>query len=276
MEISSAFEIGITDYRKIINTVKEVYGYDFNEFALTSFKRRIERFIQLFGLVHPDALIIRLKNDISFFNIFLKEVLVESTEMFRDPSFWRYLRDELLSTLLKESKHPRIWFPFCVSGDELYTFCIVLSETNLKDKFTVIAHYPNEILLESIKNGEFKNYKFEISKENYERFVGKNDFENYFIIDKQSIKRNISYIENVTFIKQNVNFDNSENEISLIICRNRLIYFTQTMHDKVLKIFHNSIQSSGFLALGIKEQPGLISQNLFKPFNINESIYKKI
>ena len=85
MEFSPEFEIGIVDYRNIIKVIKEAYNYDFSEYALTSLKRRIERFIQIQNLRHPDQLIERLRDDNVYFQRFLEEMVIESTEMFRDP-----------------------------------------------------------------------------------------------------------------------------------------------------------------------------------------------
>ncbi|NJM16591.1 MAG: hypothetical protein HC896_15540 [Bacteroidales bacterium] len=38
-------EIGIVDTRSIVKAIRETYGYDFSDYALTSFKRRLERII---------------------------------------------------------------------------------------------------------------------------------------------------------------------------------------------------------------------------------------
>jgi chemotaxis protein methyltransferase CheR len=96
IELSLEFEIGIVEYRNIIKVVKETYNYDFSDYALTSLKRRFERIMQLYRLRNTEVFIERLREDKSFFQLFLQEVSIESTEMFRDPSFWRYLRDETL------------------------------------------------------------------------------------------------------------------------------------------------------------------------------------
>ena len=47
IELSLDFEIGIVEYRNIIKVIKDTYGYDFSDYALTSLKRRFERYMQL-------------------------------------------------------------------------------------------------------------------------------------------------------------------------------------------------------------------------------------
>ncbi len=276
MEISPEFDIGIVEYRNIIKVIKETHDYDFSEYTLTSLKRRIERLIQLQNLRHPDLLIERLRDDKAYFQRFLEEIAIESTEMFRDPSFWRYLRDELLPSLLHDNLKIKIWFPSCVSGDELFSLCILLTEKNWIDKAEIVASCLNENIIDKVKSGFFKTSKSEVSTENYGRFQGNSTFHNYYNSTSEILKRDSSLIKNVTFIKQNINFDNSPNDIKLIICRNQLIYFTQGLHDKALKVFSESLMTGGYLVIGVKEQVGLISSKYFKLINENESIYKKI
>jgi len=138
MEISLEFEIGIVEYRNILKVIKETYNYDFSDYALISFKRRIERVLQLHNLKHADVFIEKLREDPVFFQHILQEISVESTEMFRDPSFWRYMRDELFPVLIKDNFKTKIWFPSCVSGDELYTLAVILHEQGWSDKFEIV------------------------------------------------------------------------------------------------------------------------------------------
>ncbi|HEY9125426.1 MAG TPA: CheR family methyltransferase [Bacteroidales bacterium] len=271
-----AAEIGIVEYRSVIRAISETYGYDFSEFALTSMKRRIENFISAFNLRSVEALIDRLKNDKQYFQTFLKSISVESTEMFRDPSFWRTLRDQLLPLILSKVARPRVWFPTCVSGDELYTFCIVLSESNWLDKFEIIATYSNDLSLKQIQSGQFDGHKYDVSSDNYERYQGNGKIRDHFISAEIKFQRNTSLIKNVHFIKQNVNFDNSPTDVKLIIFRNQMLYFTQPLQDKVLTKLYNSLGQGGFIAIGVKEQMGMISSKYFRAINESENIFKKI
>ena len=85
------YEIGIVETRNIIKTILDTYNYDFRDYALTSFKRRLEQIIMNNGLKDADGLINRLANYKDYFDHFLSEIVPETTEMFRDPSLWRPL-----------------------------------------------------------------------------------------------------------------------------------------------------------------------------------------
>ncbi len=276
MENSLEFEIGIIDYRNIIKVIKETYNYDFSDYALISLKRRFENVIQKHNFKYHDLLIEKLRHDEVFFQNFLKEISVESTEMFRDPALWRNLRDELLPKIFQENLKPKIWLPFCISGDELFTLAIILKELNRLENAEIIATSINDLTINDIKKGNFQSFKTDVSRDNYIRYQGKKQFSDYYNVNGEQVVRDNSLIRNVNFIKQNINFDNSPQNITLILCRNQFIYFTQTFHDKTLKVFYDSLTTGGYLVLGIKEQVGILSSKYFRLINDTESIYKKI
>jgi chemotaxis protein methyltransferase CheR len=276
MELALDFEIGIVDFRNIIKVIKDTYDYDFTDYSLTSLKRRFEKVIQIHNLKFTDQLIDRIKEDKVFFQVFLQEIAIESTEMFRDPSFWRLMRDDILPLIVKENYKSKVWFPSCVAGDELYTFCIILKEKGWMDNIDIIATCQNDRMIENIKSGKLKAYKFDASNDNFNRYQESKEFSAYCTIQGEIASRDTSLIKSVNFLKQNINFDNSPQDVKLIICRNQLIYYTQGLHDKILKIFYDCLSLSGYLAIGVKEQVGMISSKYFKIVNESESVYKKL
>lgn len=271
----NSVEIGIVDTRNIIRTIQEVYGYDFSYYALTSLKRRLEKIIEDRNLDGADNLNARLREDKGFFEDFLKDISVETTEMFRDPSLWRTLRDETIPGLMKDNLRFRIWIPVCVSGDELYSLAILLKEMNCLHKAEIIASSFCEKCIENIKLGIFSAKKYEISAENYRRFQGASEFEQYVTLSGKTATRVNSLLENTTFIKQNIVFDNSPRDVKLILFRNKMIYYNPTWQDKVLQIMHKSLSPKGHLIIGAKER---ITGNAIKDYvviNESENIFKK-
>ena len=113
-------EIGIVDTRNIIKLIQEKYACDFSDYALTSFKRRLENILLVRNLKHPEILMSKIKEDRNFYDKFLDEIAVPSSEMFRDPSLWRLLRDETIPKLYQETPNFKIWLPGVVSGDEVH------------------------------------------------------------------------------------------------------------------------------------------------------------
>jgi chemotaxis protein methyltransferase CheR len=270
-------ELGIVDIREIYKTVKEVYNYDFSQYAMTSFKQRLERLIIKNNISNAENLIYKLKNNPEFFDLFLYEVSVPSTEMFRDPSLWRWLREEYLPEAIEKSiSKYKIWLPNSVSGGELYSLSIVLHELNLFEKVSILATTTSNKSIEYIKEGKYDLKKIEVSNENYKRFQGSSDLTDYYTMDRYYAFRNTALIKDVEFNKQNINFDDSPQNVKLILFRNNLIYFNPSLQEKTLQHMYNCLSAGGYLILGIREK--IRNLNIIKDFEIineAEGVYKK-
>jgi chemotaxis protein methyltransferase CheR len=270
-------ELGIVDIREIIKQILNNYGYDFSEYALTSFKHRLEKIIIKNNLDSIESLLKKLKSNKDFFDIFLQEISVPSTEMFRDPSLWRWMRDELFCNINdKNLNRFKIWLPNSVSGGELYSLAILLKEINMLDKVQIISSSISDKSIEYIKEGRCELKKVEVSAENYVRFKGEKNFSDYYKLDNYYASRDTSLIKDVEFKKQNINFDNSPMNIKLILFRNSLIYFNPSLQEKILQIMYNSLSATGYLILGIKEKiKNMNSSSEFEPVNELEGVYKR-
>lgn len=270
-------ELGIVDIREIIKTVDTVYSYDFSQYALTSLKQRLERMMIRNSISSAESLIQKIKTNPDFFDLFLYEISVPSTEMFRDPSLWRWLREELLPEATSKSAGKyKIWIPNCVSGGELYTIAILLKELNLTEKVEVIATTISNKSIEYVTKGQYDLKKIEVSSENYKRFYGTNEFNSYYSLDRYYAFRDTSLIKDVTLKKQNINFDDSPQNVKLILFRNNLIYYNPTLQEKILDIMYNSLSAVGYLIIGIREKiKGVGITKDFEVFNESEGIYRK-
>jgi chemotaxis protein methyltransferase CheR len=83
-------------------------------------------------------------------------------------------------------------------------------------------------------------------------------------------------VENVSFREHDLVKGEVFNKFDLVLCRNVMIYFNQTLQNEVLKKFHESIFKFGYLIIGSKES--LIwcdIANKFIVVNNEEKIYKK-
>jgi chemotaxis protein methyltransferase CheR len=269
-------EIGIVDTRNIIKLIQEKYAYDFSDFALTSLKRRLESILQQRNLKHPELLLSRLNDNPQFFEQVLEDIQVPSTEMFRDPSLWRLLRDDLIPRINRESPRFKIWLPGSVSGDELFSLCIILKELELLDNVNILVTCLSKHNIENIKSGILRSSKVEVSEENYERLNGKAKFSVYYSTVNGRTLRDLNLIKNVTFDVEKIDLENPPTGIKLVLYRNKMIYFNPTLQLKVLKNISASLSAGGHLVIGIKELlANLYNVNDFILINPTESIYKK-
>lgn len=271
---TSNYEIGIVDTRAVLKILTSM-GYDFRDYALTAFKRRLEHVIALHGLKNADGLMGKLNSQPEFIDQFIHDITPSTTEMFRDPSFWRVLRDEVLPEVFKGSSQPKIWLAALDSGEELYSLAIILKEQNLLDKVQLYANYSSEKTLARVKAGTLDMRNIETNEANYLRLNGKSTIHSY-LSTTASHAFDPSLVEGVNFIFQKTTITEAPSAVRLALFRNRMIYQNHFLQEKTLQMLTNSLVAGGFLALGVKETlENTNTSNKFTVFNDNEKLYKR-
>lgn len=271
------YEIGIVETRNVIKTLLDDYGYDFRDYALTSFKRRLEQIISNNGLKDADGLIGKLKGNPTFFDQFLNEVNIDTTEMFRDPSFWRTLRDDILPEIIRNSTtKPRIWIASFDSGEELYSLTIILKEMGALDKVQIYSNVFTNATIQKITSGQLDPKDIEINEANYVRLNGKSQYSSYYKVERNKYFFDSTLVKDVNFIKQTPIIDKDPGAVKLVLFRNQALYYNQLLQERVLQKIAESLVAGGFLALGIKETlENTNANNKFTVFNETERIYKR-
>lgn len=271
-------EIEIAEVRHLTETVKSVYNYDFGDYALSSFKRRLARVIEVHGHDSMAALTSKVQTDEAYFRDFLAEITVNVTEMFRDPSFWRLLRDQILPELTKVTSNLKIWHAGCSSGEEVYSMCVLLKEMNLLDSTKIFASDIDHEIIKRAQSRFVKQKSQEINRKNYESYNnGVGGIDQYFNEDGDGFVLDNELLKNVSFREHNLVSDPAFSKFDLILCRNVLIYFNQTLQNKVLKTFNQSLFKNSLLAIGSKESLIWCEDiNKFSVHSNEEKVYKKI
>jgi len=259
----------------LIKDVYEMYGYDFSEYSRASFKRRVNRICLIDRFTSFAELRYTLINDPEYLKRFIEEITVNVTEMFRDPQFFKALREKILPQL---GTYPliRIWLAGCSTGEEAYSIAILLKEANLYHKSLIYGTDLNPSVLETARTGIFPLQQMKLYSENYIVSGGKKDFSDYYTANYDSVRFDKSLQEKLILSTHNLVSDSSFNSFQLIICRNVLIYFDRELQERVFNLFDNSLENLGFLALGAKET--LRFSKLDKNYNQieDQKIWKKV
>lgn len=269
-------DIDIADLKRISEFIYQKYNYDFRNYAMSSFKRRVLRIMELKKL-SVDALIKKLTDSPAFINEFLDELTVNVTEMFRDPSFWRVMREEIIPAILLNHKQFKIWHAGCSSGEEVLSMCIMLKEMGILHDVTLIATDLDTNILERAKAATYPVKNMDLNEKNYIRFQGGGSFKNYYKEENGMAVFDKNLLINVSFRKHDLVMGDIFNKFDLILCRNVMIYFNQSLQNEVLKKFHESLFKYSYLSIGSKES--LIWCDYASRFivvNNEEKIYKKI
>ena len=269
-------ELDIADLKRITELVKQKYNYDFTNYEMSSFKRRVLRILELQNL-NVETLIKKLGESRQYFEEFLNEITVNVTEMFRDPSFWRVMRDDVIPAILLNHKTFKIWHAGCSSGEEVLSMCILLNEMGILDDVTIIATDLDSSILQKAKKGTQSIKNMDLNEKNYIRYQGTGNLKDYYSVSNDLAVFDSKLMRNVSFRNHDLVTGEVFNKFDLVLCRNVMIYFNQKLQNEVLKKFHESLFRYGYLAIGSKES--LIWCDIVNKFlvvNNEEKIYKKI
>ncbi|MBD1427536.1 CheR family methyltransferase [Sphingobacterium arenae] len=240
------------DMEMLLKDISHLYGYDFTQYSKASLKRRLNRICMLDKFTSFAELRYRLIHDDAYLSRFIEEITVNVTEMFRDPHFYAALRHHILP-ILRTYPFIRIWVAGCSTGEEAYSLAILLKETDLFNKTLIYATDINPSVLEKASKGIFPLNQMKQYSRNYILSGGNRDFSSYYMSMYDVVKFNSDLSSKMIFSTHNLVSDSSFNEFQLILCRNVLIYFDKDLQNKVFKLFDDSLQPFGFLALGAKE-----------------------
>lgn len=258
----------------LIKDVYRLYGYDFSLYSRASFKRRVNRICLIDKFTSFAELRYTILNDPEYLKHFVEEITVNVTEMFRDPYFFKVLREKILPQL---GTYPliRIWVAGCSTGEEAYSMAILLKEANLYHKSLIYGTDINPSVLETARAGVFPLQQMKLYSENYMLSGGKQDFSDYYTANYDSVRFDKSLQEKLILSTHNLVSDSSFNSFQLIICRNVLIYFDKELQERVFNLFDGSLENLGYLALGSKETLRFSNLGKFYHQIEDQKIWKK-
>ena len=259
----------------LLQAVNMKYGYDFRNYSKAHLKRRILQRLKLSGLNTISELQNKVLWDKEFYRIFLQDLSINVTEMFRDPDFYLSLRKKVISDL-KTYAHIKVWHAGCSSGEEVYSLAIILKEEDLLQRTQIYATDINKSVLETARQGIYSNKEIELYSRNYLDSGGTGQLSDYYTSKYGSVLFDKSLSKNIVFADHNLVTDGVFAEVNLVFCRNVLIYFDKFLQNKVLKLFSDSLSKRGFLCLGTKESLKFTSlEDGFTVIDKKMKIYKK-
>jgi chemotaxis protein methyltransferase CheR len=240
------------EFKELLESIHLVYGYDFTEYAEASVWRRMDQFMNKKKIAAMGKFGEMILQDEKLFEEFVQEVSVTVTEMFRDPAFYKSLRDNVVKRL---ATYPfiKVWIAGCATGEEIYSIAILLQEEGILNRSVIYATDINQKSLQIAKDGLYAVENMKSYTINYQKAGGTKSFSEYYKAKYNSVMFDKSLKQNIVFSPHNLAVDRSFNEFQLIICRNVLIYFNQQLQKKVISLFYESLCPFGFLGLGNKE-----------------------
>ena len=264
------------DFRKIISTVRTMRNLDFTSFAQDILMHRMSRSMYMHGVQSPDRLINKLIADNYFADLFLSELFVPTTEMFRDASMWKFFEDTIIEKLKNETLC-KIWVPQICGDDELFSLLTILHRKRILNRCTVYATSPVQKILNDTKSGYIEQKKIEISSANFKKIDPDADLNHYLTKEDKYDYFSPELLNNVIFIKRGIiGIPPPDNGFNLVLFRDRMLYLNVQTKKAVIDSLAKTIVSGGFFIIGIRENlTGCDFRGSFIPVSKNENIYVK-
>jgi chemotaxis protein methyltransferase CheR len=240
------------EIRLLLEGIFQVYGYDFREYAEASLRRRLTLWLRNSGFnCYSEAQAALLRNR-DLFSGLLEGITVNVSEMFRDPQFFKALREEVVPHL-KTYPFVKIWVAGCAAGEEAYSLAILLYEEGFDGHFRIYATDINEKVLQQAEEGIYPLERMQQFTQGYQKSGGKRTFADYYTAryDRAILAQKLK--KHIVFASHNLVADAGIGEMQMIQCRNLLIYFKPALKEHVFTLFDESLSNGGFLCLGMKE-----------------------
>jgi chemotaxis protein methyltransferase CheR len=262
------------ELRLLLEAIYLRYGYDFRKYAQDSMGRRVQAAAAKVGARHLGELQHRLLSEPEMFSSILDVLTVRVTEMFRDPSFYRALR-ELVVPVLHTYPQLKIWHAGCASGEEVYATAILLREAGLYERAQIYATDMSSVAVEQAREGVYLEALLEEFERNYRAAGGEQDFDAYWSRAYGRVSIRPALKQNVHFFQHDLVSDYSLGEMHLIFCRNVLIYFGDELRQRVFELFADGLARGGFLCLGASETLPASQRSFYQDLSASERIFRQ-
>lgn len=201
----------------------------------------------------------------------LKNALtINVTKFFRDLPVFETVRAEIFQPILRQKKRLRLWSAGCSSGEEPYSYAIILHDmtTIMKDvDWSIIATDIDEVILKRAKEGIYEKSALE------------------FVTESQ-LRRHFKLLDDGRYevkphIKEKVKFQHHDlmsgvpiaRYLDIISCRNVTIYFSDKQKNDLAKMFYQGLSPGGYYVMGMSEFLGRELEGYFASFKPLQKIF---
>ncbi|HEY1697039.1 MAG TPA: CheR family methyltransferase [Polyangiaceae bacterium] len=264
------------ELRLLLDAIYQRYQYDFRSYSEASLKRRAMTALAFFGDESISRLQERVLRDPATFAQLLRFLTVQVSELFRDPGYFRAVRERVVP-YLRTYPSIKLWVAGCATGEEAYSLAIVLAEEDLLDRTLIYATDIHPESLRAAEQGVYDVERFARFSENYAEAGGRRSLSDYYTARYSSAVLDRSLKKSILFSDHSLATDTVFAEVEFVSCRNVLIYFERALQDRAIGVLRDSLCRKGFLGLGLKETLRFSPHaSAFVEFAAAERIYQKI
>jgi len=260
---------------KIVGLLRSAAGHDFSPYKSSTLYRRIERRMGLHQIDDIARYVRYLRENPREADLLFKELLIGVTGFFRDPAAWDRLREDALPAILATSPRGtvlRAWVPACSTGEEAYSLGIVFKEAleqGPPSRNVRLQIFATDLDAGAVEKARQGLYPPGIATEVTPARLGR-----FFVEEERGYRVRQDIRDLVVFATQNILQDPPFTKLDLLACRNLLIYLTPEVQQKLIPLFHYSLNPRGVLFLGGAETVGTFT-HLFTALNGKTRLYRR-
>jgi chemotaxis protein methyltransferase CheR len=259
----------------LIEAIYHKYHYDFREYAVASLKRRLAAAMPQLGCETISQVQDRVLHQPAVFQKLLDYLTVPVSEMFRDPRYFRSLRENVIP-LLRTYPSLKIWVAGCSTGEEAYSLAILLREEGLLARTLIYATDINPNVLQKAQAGVYDAERIAGFTDNHRRSGASVSLSEYYTAAYERVVFDKSLKQHIVFSDHSLATDSVFAEVQLVSCRNVLIYFNRELQDRAVGLFRGALCRRGFLGIGSKESLRFTSHmQAFTEVSADDRIYQK-
>ena len=240
------------EVRLLLDAIYQRYGHDFRGYSPASMTRRLEAAKEHFGCRTLSMLQDRILHDPSALPDLLGCLTVQVSDMFRDPSYFRALREHVVPYLATWPSL-KVWVAGCAEGEELYSLAILFREEGLESRTLFYATDISPAALRKAQAGIYDLNRIPLFTKNHRESGGRSSLADYYTAAYGAAVFDRTLRDRVVFSDHSLASDQVFSEVHLASCRNVLIYFERDLQDRAIGLFRGALVRGGFLGLGAKE-----------------------
>ncbi|MCW2336670.1 chemotaxis protein methyltransferase CheR [Sphingobium sp. B2D3A] len=259
----------------LIEAIWRHYHYDFRGYSRNSLHRRLLRAQPHLGCESFSQMQHIVLRSPAAFGELMRYLTIQVSEMFRDPDYFRALREQVIPHL-RTYPSIKVWIAGCANGEEFYSMAILFREEGLEERTIFYCTDISPGALNNAQSGVYEQSRIAKFTENHRLSGGHTSLSDYYTAAYGGVVFDKSLRSRAVFAEHSLATDQVFAEAHLISSRNVLIYFDRDLQDRAIDLFANSLVRGGYLGLGSRETLRFSrTSGCFDDFVPQEKIYRR-
>ena len=234
------------DFEWFMDQVRTATGLDLTQYKRAQMERRLAALCAKRGFHSYGTYMQAVLERPELMAELLDRTTINVSEFYRNPARWETLRTDIMPRLIQNGQL-HAWSAACSTGQEPYTLLLLLAEIMPLEGVQVLATDIDDRALHSARLGVFaSDALIPIPQVMRSRYFQPVDADHWRIDPRLQ--------ERVQLVRHDLLADPCHKTFDLIVCRNVLIYFTESAKSVVFRKLAAALRPGGVLFLGATEQ----------------------